>query len=169
MLRVLALVALAASLCVGGPADAHVGGIERAVFEAPQFPPPSEPAASHHLLVAREGPDIPWLIAVIVLLAAVALAPRRSRGLVGAALVLLVAIFGVEAAVHAVHHTLGGDPVACPTASIATHLDGTTVVALALDEPIQPVGAATTQPGPLLASLRSLDPSQPRAPPSSLV
>ncbi len=69
---------------------------------------------------------------------------------------------------HSVHHASGGQPVACPTASVAAHLDGTTVVALALDEPVHPVGTATVLSGPRLASLRSLDPSQPRAPPFAL-
>jgi disulfide bond formation protein DsbB len=169
MLRVLAIIGVAASLLASGLAEAHVGGVERAVFEAPPTPVPSEAGAQHHVLVAGDAADVPWPIALTVLLAAAALARRRSRGLVAAVLVLLVAIFGVEATVHSVHHALGDDPVACPTASIAAHLNGTTVVALALDEPIQQVGAATTQPGPLLASLRSLDPSQPRAPPSPIV
>jgi hypothetical protein len=67
-----------------------------------------------------------------------------------------------------VHHSLGSDPVACPTASIAAHLDGTTVAALALDQPIYRVGGTAVESEPFLASLRSLDPSQPRAPPLAL-
>jgi hypothetical protein len=64
---------------------------------------------------------------------------------------------------------LGSDPVACPTASIAGHLDGTTVVVLALDEPIHRIGAIAAPSDPLLGSVRPLDPSQPRAPPAPLV
>jgi hypothetical protein len=169
MLRNLAFIALAASLLAPGPADAHNGGVERAAFEAPQLPAPSVPTAPHHVLVAGDPADISWPIALTVLLAAAALARRRSRGLVAAVLVLLVATFGIEAAVHSVHHAPGSDPVACPTASIAAHLHGTTVVALAFDEPIHRVDAAAAPSDPLLASLRSLDPSQPRAPPFSLV
>jgi hypothetical protein len=169
MLRVLAIIVVAASLMASGPAEAHVGGVEHAVFEAPPTPTPSEAAAQHYLLVARDAADVPWEIALTVLLAAVPLARRRSRGLIGAALVLLVAIFGVEAAVHSVHHALGDDPVACPTASIAAHVDGMTVDALAVDEPIQQVSAVAARSDPLLTPLRSLDPSQPRAPPFSLV
>ncbi len=170
MLRALAIIALAASVWASSPADAHVGGDERAVFEAPQLPPPLEPAAARYVLVAGEAPDNPWPLAVMVLLAAVALARRRSRGLVAAFLVLLITIFGLEAAVHSVHHhALGSDPVACPTASMAAHLDGTTVVELTIEEPLPRVGATATQPDPLLVALRSLDPSQPRAPPSPLV
>lgn len=169
MLRILAIIAVAASLLAPGPADAHNGGVEPAVFEAPQLPAPSVPTGGQHVLVAGDPADVPWPIALMVLLAAAALARRRSRGLVAAVLVLLVATFGIEAAVHSVHHAPGSDPVACPTASIAAHLDGTTVVALAVDEPIQRVGASAAPSNPLLASLRSLDPSQPRAPPFSLV
>ncbi len=168
MLRVLGIIALAVSLLAPGPADAHNGGVERAVFEAPQLPAPSVPTGPQHVLVAGDPADVPWPIALMVLLAAAALARRRSRGLVAAVLVLLVATFGVEAAVHSVHHALGGDPVACPTASIAAHLHGTTGVALALDEPIHRVGAAAAPSDSLLASFRPLDPSQPRAPPSAL-
>jgi hypothetical protein len=169
MLRVLAIVAVAASLLAARPADAHLGGVERVAFEAPQLPAPMAPTGPQHVLVAGDTGGIPWPVALMVLLAAAAFARRRSRGLVAAVLILLVATFGVEAAVHSVHHAPGGDPVACPTASIAAHLDGTTVIALPLDEPIQQVGAATAQPASLLTSLRSLDPSQPRAPPSPLV
>src|ERR1700704_1386431 len=107
MLRVLAIIAVAASLLASGLADAHVGGVERAVFEAPPPPVPSEAGAQHHVLVAGDAADVPWPIAPTVLLAAAALARRRSRGLVAAVLVLLVAIFGVEATVHSVHHALG--------------------------------------------------------------
>jgi hypothetical protein len=169
MLRVLAIIALAASLLAPGPADAHVGGVERVVFEAPQLPTPAEPLGLHHFLAANDQVDLSWPLALVALLAAACLIRRRSRRLVVAALVLLVAIFGVEAALHSVHHLLGSDPVACPTASIAGHLDGTTVVVLALDEPIHRIGAIAAPSDPLLASVRPLDPSQPRAPPAPLV
>jgi hypothetical protein len=168
MLRVLAMLAVAAFVLAAGPADAHVGSAERAAFEAPELPAVSEASAPTQFLVAGRSIDFPWPIALIVLLAAATLTRRRSRGLVAAVLVLLIAILGVEAAVHSVHHAPGGQPVACPTASVAAHLDGTTVVALTLDEPVHPVGTAAVLSGPLLDSLRSLDPSQPRAPPFAL-
>ena len=169
MLRVLAIIALAASLLAAAPADAHVGGVERAVFEAPELPTPAEPIGPLTVLGVDDQANVPWPIALVALLAAAGLVRRRSRRLVVAALVLLVAIFTVEAAVHSVHHALGHDPVACPTASIAAHLDGTTVAALALDEPIHRVGAITAPSEPRIDSLRSIDPSQPRAPPLPLV
>ena len=169
MLRVVALVALAAFLLAPGPADAHLGSVERAAFEAPAPPTPSEPTRVDHVLVAGHASDIPWPIALMSLLAAAALARRRPRRLVAAVLVLLVAILGLEAAVHSVHHAPGADPVACPAASIAAHLHGTTVVALAIEEPVQLVGAVAAPSDPLLASFRPLDPSRPRAPPSPLV
>ncbi len=168
MLRILAILALAASILAAGPAYAHVGSAERAVFEAPELPLSSEAAGPTQLLVAGDRTDFPWPIVLIALLAAASLVRGRSRRLVAAVLILLIAVLGAEAAVHSVHHAHGGQPVACPTASIAAHLDGTTVVALALDEPVQRVGTAAIPSDPILASLRSLDPSQPRAPPFAL-
>ena len=169
MLSVLAIIAAAASLLASGPADAHVGGVERAVFEAPELPTAAEPIGPLAVLATDDQVNVPWPIALVALLAAAGLVRRRSRRLVVAALVLLVAIFTVEAAVHSVHHALGHDDVACPTAAIAAHLDGTTVAALALEEPIHRVGAITAPSEPRIASLRSIDPSQPRAPPTPLV
>jgi disulfide bond formation protein DsbB len=119
--------------------------------------------------VAGDSTGFPWPIVLIALLAAAALARRRSRRIVAAALTVLLAIMTVEAAVHSVHHVADNAPVACPTASIAAHLDGTTVTALALDEPIHRVDALTARTEPLLVSLRSLDASNPRAPPAPLV
>jgi hypothetical protein len=168
MSRVLAMLAVAAFVLAAGPADAHVGNAERAAFEAPELPAASEASGPTQFLVAGRSTDFPWPIALIVLLAAAPLTRRRSRGLVAAVLVLLITVLGVEAAVHSVHHASGGQPVACPTASVAAHLDGTTVVALTLDEPVHPVGTAAVLSGPRLDSLRSLDPSQPRAPPFAL-
>jgi hypothetical protein len=167
MLRVLALVALTALLLAPGPVNAHIGGVDPAVFEAVAPPTPSETTNLHHVLVGGRATDAPWPIALLVLLAAVALARQRPRRVVATVLVLLVAILGLEAAVHSVHHALGGDdPVACPTASIAAHLHGTTVVALAV---VAQVGAVAAPSDPLLALFRPFDPSQPRAPPFPLV
>jgi len=168
MLRVLAMLALAAFVLAAGPADAHVGSAERAAFEAPELPAVSEVALPSQFLIADGSIEFPWSLALIALLAAAALVRRRSRELVAGVLAVLIAILGVEAAVHSVHHSLGDNPVACPTASVAAHLDGTTVVALTLDEPVHPVGTAAVLSGPRLDALRSLDPSQPRAPPFAL-
>jgi hypothetical protein len=168
MLRVLAILALAASILTSAPADAHVGNAERAAFEAPELTTVAEATGPAQFFIAGGSTDFPWPIAVMAFLAAAALVRRRSRRLVAAILVLLIAILGVEAAVHSVHHGVGGQPVTCPTASVAAHLHGTTVVALALDEPVHPVGTAAVPSELLLASFRSLDPSRPRAPPFAL-
>jgi hypothetical protein len=168
MLRVLAFVALAACILVSGPADAHVGSVERSAFEAPELPAPAA-APANPLFVAGDSTRFPWLIVLIAVLAVAALARRRSRRVVAAILTLLLAIMAVEAAVHSVHHVAGTNPVACPTASIAAHLDGTTVAALALDQPIHRVGALAAPTDPVLASPRPLDASNPRAPPLPLV
>jgi len=168
MLRVLAMLAVAAFVLVSGPADAHVGGPERTAFEAPELPVPFEASAPAHFRAADGPAVVPWPIAVVAFLAAAALARRRSRRLVAAVLALLLAILGVEAAVHSVHHALGAEPEACPTASMAAHLDGTTVVAPALDQPIHRVGAVAPTSDPLLAPLHSLDASHPRAPPARI-
>jgi len=168
MLRIAAMLALAACVMIAGPAYAHVGSFERSAFEAPELPAPAVSYPSQFLL-AGEPTGFPWPIVVIALMAATALARRRSRRVVAAVLTVLLAIMAVEAAVHSVHHVDGNHPVACPTASIAAHLDGTTVIALALDEPIHRVGALTAPTEPRLASLRSLDASNPRAPPFPLI
>jgi disulfide bond formation protein DsbB len=169
MLRVLAIIALAASLLAAGPAAAHVGGGERAVLQASPRPAPAEPLGLESVLRSDGRPDAAWPIALVALLAAACLAQHRSRRLVMSVLVVLVAVSGVEAAVHSVHHASDGNPVACPTASFAAHVDGTTAAALALDVPVYLVGAVAAPSGPRPASLRSLDPSQPRAPPAPLV
>jgi len=150
------------------PVDAHVAVAERAAFEAPESLPPVAAPAPTHFLVAGDAGGFPWPLALMALLAGASLARRRSRRLVAAALVLLLAILAVEAAVHSVHHALGREHVACATASVAAHLDGTTVAAPALDQPIHRVGAVAAASDALLASLRSLDASQPRAPPAPL-
>jgi len=168
MLPPLALLVLAATVLIAGPADAHVGSVERSAFEAPELPAPAAAYASQ-LLVAGDATGFPWPVVLIALLAVAAVARPRSRRVVAAVLTLFLAVMAVEAAVHSVHHVAGANPVACPTASIAAHLDGTTVVALALDEPIHRVGALTAPTEPLLGSLRSLDASNPRAPPVPLV
>lgn len=147
MLRVVALLAVAACVLVSGPADAHVAGIDGVAFPT----------------------GLPWPIVLLALLGSVALARPRARKLVAALLVFAIAILGMEAAVHSVHHGLGHDPVACPTASTALHLHGTTAVALAVEEPIHPVGSVAVTSAPRLVSLCSLDASHPRAPPVPLV
>jgi hypothetical protein len=168
MLRVLAILAVTACVLASGPAHAHVGPAERAAFEAPDLAAASHATGPSHFLVAGDATEFPWQLALIALAAALALGRRRSRAVIAAALVVLMAVLAVEAAVHSVHHSLRSDPVACPTASVAAHLDGTTVAALALDQPVDRVGAAAIESVPFLASLRSLDPSQPRAPPLAL-
>jgi len=146
-----------------------VGGGERAVLQASPRPAPAEPLGLESVLRSDGRPDAAWPLALVALLAAACLAQHRSRRLVMSVLVVLVAVSGVEAAVHSVHHASDGGPVACPTASFAAHVDGTTAAALALDTPVHLVGAVAAPSGPSLASLRSLDPSQPRAPPAPLV
>ena len=162
------MLALAACVMIVGPAYGHVGSVERSAFEAPELPAPAASDPSQFIL-AGEATDFPWPIVLIALLATTTLARRRSRRVVAAALTVLLAIMAVEAAVHSVHHIDGNHPVACPTASIAAHLDGTTVVALALDEPIHRVGALTARNEPRVGSLRSLEASNPRAPPFPLI
>ena len=170
MLQVVAILALTALLSAAGTAAAHVAEVERVAFEAPQLPVAAEPTRLEHVVVAADPTEIPWAILMAALLAGTALVRRRSRRTVGLALACLLASFAIEAAVHSAHpHVAGADPVACPTASVAAHLHGTSVATLALDEPVQRIGAVAAPADPLSAALRSLDPSSPRAPPSPLV
>ena len=169
MLRTLVLLVLAASVLVAGSADAHVGGLERAAFEAPELPAQAVTSSPTHFLIAGDATSFPWPMVLMALLAATALGRRRSRQLVAAGLVVLLAVLGVEAAIHSVHHAPGSEPVACPTASMAAHLDGTEAVSPAVDLPIDHVGAVAATSAPRVAALRSLDASHPRAPPAPLV
>ncbi len=169
MLRVVAILALTALLLAAGTAAAHVGGVERVAFEAPQLPIAAEPSRLEHVVAAADPTETPWAIPMAALLVGTALVRRRSRRTVALALACLLAIFAIEAAVHSAHHHVGdADPVACPTASVAAHLDGTSVATPALDDLVQRIGAVAAPADPLFAALRSLDPSSPRAPPSPL-
>ena len=77
MLRVLAIIAVAASLLAAAPADAHVGGVERAVFEAPELPTPAEPIGPLTVLGVDDQANVPWPIALVALTWTLASAAAR--------------------------------------------------------------------------------------------
>jgi len=170
--RVVAVLAALAVLLLGGvgPASAHEP-LEDPVVLAPQttLPGPdtsiaSQAAGSH----ASSAMPWPMLMTVIVGSAAL-LVPRRAPRLVVAALAVVLTVFGVESALHSVHHVFDNSAVACPTASIAAHLNGTTIEGPTVEIPMLPVGSTLTAPDPGISPLSPFDPPHGRAPPSALV
>jgi hypothetical protein len=81
------------------------------------------------------------------------------------ALVLLVAVFAFEAALHSVHHGLGPDPESCRLAAAAAHVTAVAIdepPVVAVDRPARAgVRAVPYEPRPT----RPLAPDQGRAPP----
>src|SRR6266542_3818878 len=125
-LRVVAVLAALAVLLLGGvgPASAHEP-IEEPVVLAPQTTSPgpdtsiaSQAAGSH------ASSAMPWPILMMVIVGSAALAPRRAPRLVVAALIVVLTVFGVESALHSVHHVFDNAAAACPPASPAPPLTG---------------------------------------------
>ena len=108
----------------------------------------------------------PFVLALASIIGA--LARRRSRRVAAAALAVVLVVFAVESAQHTVHHAFNDRTVACPTALIATHLNGTTVEGLAVDAPILLVGARLDSPYQRVSPLGSFALQHGRAPPSAL-
>jgi len=112
---------------------------------------------------------MPWPILMMVIVGSAALARRRAPRLIVAALIVVLTVFGVESALHSVHHAFDDRAVACPTASIAAHLDSTTIEGPAVEVPMLPMGATLAAPDPGISPLSPFDPPHGRAPPSALV
>lgn len=158
--------AAVALLLTAGLAAAHTGSPSVSAM-APLATAPATPASPEAIAAAPAAPGFPWPFLLLVALAP-AFARRRSLKLAGATLVLVLAVFAFEAAFHSVHHGFGRE-AACPTASAAAHVAGTTVGLVALDAPALPAGPALLDPGFVLPHPGPLSPHQGRAPPSTLV
>ena len=170
-LRVVAVLAALAVLLLGGvgPASAHEP-IEEPVVLAPQTTSPGPDTSIASQAAGSHGPaTMPWPILMMVIVGSAALARRRAPRLVVAALAVVLTVFGVESALHSVHHVFDNSAVACPTASIAAHLNGTTIEGPAVEVPKLPVGATLAAPDPGISPLSPFDPPHGRAPPSALV
>ncbi len=170
-LRVVAGLAALAVLLLGGvgPASAHEP-IEEPVVLAPQTTSPgSDTSIASQAAGSHASSAMSWPILVMVIVGSAALVPRRAPRLVVAALAVVLTVFGVESALHSVHHVFDNSAVACPTASIAAHLNGTTIEGPAVEVPMLPVGATLAAPDPGISPLSPFDPPHGRAPPSALV
>jgi len=170
--RVVAVLAALAVLLLGGvgPASAHEP-LEDPVVLAPQttLPGPDTSIASQ-AAGSHASSAMPWPMLMMVIVGSVALVPRRAPRLVVAALAVVLTVFGVESALHSVHHVFDNNSaVACPTASIAAHLNGTTIEGPTVEIPMLPVGATLAAPDPGISPLSPFDPPHGRAPPSALV
>ena len=170
-LRVVAVLAALAVLLLGGvgPASAHEP-IEEPVVLAPQTTSPGpDTSVASQAADSHASSAMPWPILMMVIVGSAALASRRAPRLIVAALIVVLTVFGVESALHSVHHVFDNSAVACPTASIAAHLNGTTIEGPAVEVPMLPVGAMLAAPEPGISPLSPFDPPHGRAPPSALV
>ena len=170
MLRVAALTVALAVLLLGGAGSvfAHPRVVEPLVA-APLPTSAADTSTALRAAGALESFETSWAIVLAVFLGSAVLVRPRSLRIAAAGLVVLLSVFAVETALHSVHHGLHDGPVACPTASIAAQICGTTIDALTLEAPLAPAGLLRVAPGRGLSSLRPLDPPHGRAPPSALV
>jgi hypothetical protein len=162
--RALVAVLVAATvLGLAGGAGAHVesSGSAAVIKQAS----PTRVALGQKPAAEPSGPLWPVLLLVTL---APALARRRSRRVVAALLVALVGVLAFETSLHSVHHGRADERVACPTASVATHVHGATAGLLAIDAPMLRVGLLPAIPVPLVRPERPVDSQDDRAPPSAL-
>ena len=165
------LAALAVLLLAGvGPASAHEPIEEPVVLAPPTTLPGPDTSIASQAAGSHASSAMPWPMLMMVIVGAAALlVPRRAPRLVVAALAVVLTVFGVESALHSVHHVFDNSAVACPTASIAAHLNGTTIEGPAVEVPVLPLGATLAAPDPGISPLSPFDPPHGRAPPSALV
>ena len=168
MLRVVALTATLAVLLLGGAGT--VGAHPELAESLGLASSPAVPGGLDELRAAGayDSTAIAWPFVLALASIIGVLARRRSRRVAAAALAVVLVVFAVESAQHTVHHAFNDRPVACPTALIATHLNGTTVEGLAVDAPILLVGARLDSPDQRVSPLGSFALQHGRAPPSAL-
>jgi len=169
--RVVAVLAALAVLLLGGvgPASAHEPVEEPAVLAPQTTSPGTDTSIASQAAGSHASSAMPWPMLMMVIVGSVALVPRRAPRLVVAALAVVLTVFGVESALHSVHHVFDNSAVACPTASIAAHLNGTTIEGPTVEIPMLPVSATLAAPDPGISPLSPFDPPHGRAPPSALV
>ncbi len=157
------LLAAASLLALVGSAGAHT---RAAVISAPPPPAQTTTAVVSAAAVPATAPVAAPLPLVVVAATVVALCTSRRR--LALALMLVTAVIGVDAAIHAVHHLNDSDAAAaCVLASSVAHLpavlaDGTALVVMLAPAP---EGQPTAGDGG--AALEASRPDRGRAPPSS--
>lgn len=134
---------------------------------------PVEPAAAGEpsalpgwvLSAPPAEPGLPWP-ALAVVVAAAALAWVRPRRTIALALVLLLAIFTFEDAVHSVHHGFDqAQASSCTVAAVGAQLSATAVDGADPCEVILAIVALATSPSITDPITRSASPDRGRAPP----
>jgi hypothetical protein len=157
----------AALLLSAGAAGAHTAAPDSQIDAAPvaSVAVTTVVAWPNGEILSAGAPPVPTL--PLVLAAAIAVAGCASRRRLALALALLVAIVGVDAAVHSVHHLHDSDAAACALASGSMHpaailSDG--AVACVAPEPAHDARADGATPPP---EVRPSRPDRGRAPPSS--
>jgi hypothetical protein len=151
------------------PAAAHTPLLEVIAPDGPAWT--GEPAAlPGWMLSAAPGePGLPWPAAVVIA-AAAALAWLRPRRTMAIALVLLLAIFALEDAVHSVHHGFDqAQATSCAVAAVGAHLTATTDSGADPCEILLAVAALSAPPRASSPAARSTGPDLGRAPPSRLL
>src|SRR5438874_1916533 len=148
------VVVLAAAVVLGGVggADAHTVPAVESLGSAAgvDWAPPSTSALRPDVVAAEPLRPL-WPVLLLATLA-LALGRRRTHRLIAAVLVVLVGVFVFETALHSVHHGLGDERMACPTASVAAHVHSTMSSLVATDTPILGACLALTVSEPLVRS-----------------
>ena len=172
------LLAAAVLLMQAAPATAHealsvvtpVPVAATAAAPEPASPIGATPVAPASTPAPEPAAPTPWIVAGALALGGLALrrGPRRApRRDIVVGLVLLLALFVFEDALHSVHH--GFDPKQAETGTIAAasaHVSGVAVDAVvAAPVVLVPVGEAV-EPGLSPLPLHRLAPDQGRAPPA---
>jgi len=162
------LVTLLALLGAPAPTSAHSS---RTLQDASM--PSVDTAASTTHPVVRAMPEpstiVPWLL-VVGALGAALVSHRRSRRVLGLALVLLLCVFAFEDGLHSVHHGVGrAERAACAIATASAHLTLVTFDAPVVSDVILPAVAFTAERNHPAPIARFLCPVQGRAPPPSAI
>ena len=148
------------------PAAAHGPLVEMAPPVEPA--PASEPAALPGWVLSAPPaePGLPWP-ALAVVGAAAALAWVRPRRTIALTLVLLLALFAFEDAVHSVHHGFDqAQAASCAVAAVGAQLSATATDGADPCEIILAIVALATPPSATDPVTRSASPDRGRAPPS---
>jgi hypothetical protein len=147
------------------PAAAHVPVVEVVA--------PAEPASTGEralpgwmLSAAPAEPGLTWPV-VVVIAAVAALAWARPRRTIAIALVMLLAIFAFEGAVHSVHHGFDqAQAASCAVAAVGAQLSATADGGTDPCEIVLAVTALSAPPRASSPATRSTGPDLGRAPPS---
>ena len=164
------LLAAVALLVAAVPAMAHPGTPVRTAAPAAvgtEAATPPTAADAPEDMPSSDAPGlIPWIAAGVLLVAGLLLRRFARRTLV-LCLVLLLALFAFENALHSVHH--GFDPKqadGCTVAMASTHLSAVTVDGVGQTPVVLAAAGHAVQPGRSLLPARWLGLDQGRAPPA---